>query len=43
LAFEDYGGVVEEVKPESVKIADKIFMRDQLEFRIHLVSGERPE
>ncbi|APB78498.2 MULTISPECIES: hypothetical protein [Paenibacillus] len=43
VAFEDYGGVVEEVKPESVKIADKIFMRDQLEFRIHLVSGERPE
>ncbi|WP_348621350.1 hypothetical protein [Paenibacillus polymyxa] len=43
VTFEDYGGVIEEVKPESVKIAGKIFMRDQLEFRIDLVSGEDPE
>jgi hypothetical protein len=32
LAFEDYGGVVEEVKPESVKIADKILCETSLNF-----------
>ncbi|WP_425339299.1 hypothetical protein [Paenibacillus maysiensis] len=42
VAFEDYGGVVEEIKPESVKTVGKIFMREQLEFRIDLVSGEDP-
>ena len=43
MTFEDYGGIVEEIKPESVKIAGKIFMRDQLEFRVDLVAEENPE
>ncbi|WP_420539715.1 hypothetical protein ACN92M_02640 [Paenibacillus polymyxa] len=43
VTFEDYGGIVEEIKPESVKIAGKIFMRDQLEFRVDLVAEENPE
>ncbi|WP_404823625.1 hypothetical protein ACT3XG_02630 [Paenibacillus polymyxa] len=43
VTFEDYGGIVEEIKPESVKIAGKIFMRDQLEFRVDLVTEENPE
>ncbi|OBA05299.1 hypothetical protein A9P44_16045 [Paenibacillus polymyxa] len=43
VTFEDYGGIVEEMKPESVKISGKIFMRDQLEFRVDLVVGENPE
>ncbi|TQR97478.1 hypothetical protein FKV70_16755 [Paenibacillus ottowii] len=42
VTFEDYGGIVEEIKPESVKISGKIFMRDQLEFRVDLVAGEEP-
>ncbi|KAF6582899.1 hypothetical protein [Paenibacillus sp. EKM211P] len=40
---EEYGGIVEEIKLESVKIAGKIFMRDQLEFRVDLVTEENPE
>ncbi|WP_435530528.1 hypothetical protein [Paenibacillus polymyxa] len=43
VTFEDYGGIVEEIKPESVKIAGEIFMRDQLEFRVDLVAEENPE
>ncbi|MBY7737455.1 hypothetical protein [Paenibacillus polymyxa] len=43
MTFEDYGGIVEEIKPESVRIAGKIFMRDQLEFRVDLVAEENPE
>ncbi|OAZ39203.1 hypothetical protein A9Z39_25185 [Paenibacillus polymyxa] len=43
VTFEDYGGIVEEIKPESVKIAGKIFMRNQLEFRVDLIVGENPE
>ncbi|MCV9951990.1 hypothetical protein [Paenibacillus sp. BT-177] len=43
VTFEDYGGIVEEIKPESVKIAGKIFMRNQLEFRVDLIAGENPE
>ncbi|MFD1460816.1 hypothetical protein ACFQ5D_05025 [Paenibacillus farraposensis] len=39
VTFEDYGGVVEEIKPESIKIAGKIFMRDPLEFRVGLAAG----
>ncbi|MDP1512447.1 hypothetical protein L8C07_20920 [Paenibacillus sp. CMAA1739] len=42
VTFEDYGGIVEEIKRESVKISGKIFMRDQLEFRVDLVAGEEP-
>ncbi|MGZ0039449.1 hypothetical protein [Paenibacillus ottowii] len=42
VTFEDYGGIVEEIKPKSVKISGKIFMRDQLEFRVDLVAGEEP-
>ncbi|WP_238354061.1 hypothetical protein [Paenibacillus sp. 23TSA30-6] len=30
VTFEDYGGVVEEITPESVKIARKDFIREQL-------------
>ncbi|WP_411830961.1 hypothetical protein [Paenibacillus peoriae] len=40
VAFEDYGGVVEEITPESVRIAGKIFRRDQLEFRVELGAGK---
>ncbi|MGS5018223.1 hypothetical protein [Paenibacillus polymyxa] len=43
VTFEDCGGIVEEIKPESAKIAGKIFMRDQLEFRVDLVAEENPE
>ncbi|WP_419179376.1 hypothetical protein [Paenibacillus polymyxa] len=43
VTFEDYGGIVEEIKPESVKIAGKIFMRNQLEFRVDLIARENPE
>ncbi|MBU9709339.1 hypothetical protein KSP24_20780 [Paenibacillus sp. AK121] len=43
VTFEDYGGIVEEIKPESVKIAGKIFIRNQLEFRVDLIAGENPE
>ncbi len=43
VTFEDYGGIVEEIKPESVKISGGIFMRDQLEFRVNPVAGEKPE
>lgn len=39
VTFEDYGGVVEEIKPESIKIAGKIFMRDPLEFRVGLAAA----
>ncbi|WP_025716754.1 hypothetical protein [Paenibacillus sp. 1-18] len=40
VTFEDYGGVVEKITPESVKIAGKIFRRDHFEFRVYLVSGK---
>ncbi len=36
VTFEDYGGVVEEITPESVKIASKDFIREQFEFRVDL-------
>ncbi|MBE0342207.1 hypothetical protein E4V51_15060 [Paenibacillus sp. 28ISP30-2] len=36
VTFEDYGGVVEEITPESVKIARKDFIREQFEFRVDL-------
>nr|WP_068504336.1 hypothetical protein [Paenibacillus kribbensis] len=38
VTFEDYGGIVEEIAPESVRIAGKMFRRDQLEFRVDLGS-----
>jgi hypothetical protein len=34
VTFEDYGGPVEMIMPESIKISGKYFMRDQFEFRV---------
>ncbi|MGM1023401.1 MAG: hypothetical protein ACQEXV_23445 [Bacillota bacterium] len=34
VTFEDYGGVVEKITPESIKINGKYFMRGQFEFRV---------
>jgi hypothetical protein len=43
VTFEDYGGVVEGITPESVKIASKDFIREQFEFRVDLTGGEQLE
>ncbi|KJD45160.1 hypothetical protein [Paenibacillus terrae] len=36
VTFEDYGGVVEEITWESVRVASKDFIREQFEFRANL-------